>query len=149
MRVLYHSTNLFRAPEILGTDRFMYVQCASADLRLGAGIAQDFNREFNVRPTLRKTYGTPVPMYTTCRSYHVYTMITKKSFWMKPSLHDMHEALKMLRAMCEQDNVQILAMPRIGCGLDHLRWVDVYDRILDVFDEMDIDINVFDLPVKR
>lgn len=149
MRVLYHSTNLFRAPEILGTDRFMYVQCASADLRLGAGIARDFNREFNVRPTLRKTYGTPVPMYTTCRSYHVYTMITKKSFWMKPSLHDMHEALKMLRAMCEQDNVQILAMPRIGCGLDRLRWLDVYDRILDVFDDMDIDIHVFDFPTKR
>lgn len=149
MRVLYHSENLFRAPEILGTDRFMYVQCASADLRLGAGIARDFNREFNVRPTLRKTYGTPVPMYTTCKSYHVYTMITKKSFWMKPTLHDMHEALKMLRMMCEQDNVQILAMPRIGCGLDHLRWIDVYDRILDVFDDMDIDIHVFDLPIKR
>ena len=149
MRVLYHSANLFRAPEILGTDRFMYVQCASADLRLGAGIAQDFNREFNVRPALRKTYGTPVPMYTTCKSYHVYTMITKKSFWMKPTLHDMHEALKMLRVMCEQDNVQILAMPRIGCGLDRLRWIDVYDRILDVFDDMDIDIHVFDFPTKR
>ena len=76
-------------------------------------------------------------------------MITKKSFWMKPSLHDMHEALKTLRVMCEQDNVQILAMPRIGCGLDRLRWLDVYDRILDAFDDMDIDIHVFDFPTKR
>lgn len=149
MRVLYHTANLFSAPEILGTDRFMYVQCASADLQLGLGIAREFNRLFSVRPTLRKTYGTPVPMYTVCRSYHVYTMITKKAYWMKPSIHDMYEALKMLRTMCEQDNVQILVMPRIGCGLDRLRWLDVYDRILDAFDDMDIDIHVFDFPTKR
>jgi O-acetyl-ADP-ribose deacetylase (regulator of RNase III) len=47
-----------------------------------------------------------------------------------------------MRDVCEQQGITHLAMPRIGCGLDRLKWEKVSVIIQDTFADMDIEIVV-------
>ena len=41
------------------------------------------------------------------------------------------------------NNINKLAMPKIGCGLDRLQWGEVSQMIKDVFQNMDIEIRIY------
>ena len=72
----------------------------------------------------------------------VFNLITKKYCYEKPTYRSLFDALITLRALCYQNNVKKLAMPRIGCGLDKLDWPTVKQTIEKIFDKMDIEITV-------
>lgn len=53
---------------------------------------------------------------------------------------------KSLKAMCSHamsNGVKKLAIPRLGCGLDKLRWDKVSEMIEDVFSDSGIEITVY------
>ncbi len=53
---------------------------------------------------------------------YVYYLITKKWSRSKSTYKTMKEVVKSLKKLCIQHNINKLAMPYIGCGLDKLKW---------------------------
>lgn len=137
-----------------------YVQCASADLRLGRGIAQQFNDHFDIKKKLMEHYGNYILVYDNhCVYLHgigpiysdvlsvpgtpVYTLITKRNYWDKPTNDSMYHALYLLRQKAYHvDGVTEFLMPKIGCGLDKLKWKDVKEMIFKIFGDTDASITV-------
>lgn len=61
----------------------------------------------------------------------------------KPTYTSLYRTLVELRDLCKKLDVKYLAMPRIGCGLDRLKWSEVKESIEDVFKDQDIEIKIF------
>lgn len=45
-----------------------------------------------------------------------------------------------------ENNVQRLAIPQIGCGIDRLEWPKVKQLLMDVFSDTDMEIVVYIFP---
>lgn len=82
----------------------------------------------------------------------VYCIICsqKKKYWHKAGkgmtyneyIQNLEDSLFMVKAMMIANHEQKLAMPRIGCGLDHCQWEDVKEIIFKVFSDTDFEILV-------
>ena len=72
----------------------------------------------------------------------IIDLITKTRYWHKPTLYSMKRALEKMKVGCEKYNIKKIAMPKIGCGLDKLKWEDVSELIKEVFQDTDIEILV-------
>lgn len=111
-----------------------FVQCVSRDLVMGAGIALQFNREFDIRNLARSRWSTLTAENkerTRClRVHRVFNLITKEKYYNKPTLETMSEALESLRGnirslLKQGKEINEIRLPLIGCGLDKLKWEDV------------------------
>lgn len=141
----------------LGSE-YMFAHCISSDYAMGAGIAKRFT-EIGVKDALFGEYGVPqisadghtdrwhsvgycVPV--TVRNRIVFNLVTKERYWQKPTYATLTQALENMKQIINEQHdispVQI-AMPKLGCGLDRLRWDSVRQIILSVFD-FDVEIKV-------
>lgn len=125
---------------------YYLAHCISADFTLGAGIAKTFDSVYNMRFKLFRNYNN--------YEYHggdslqidnVFNLVTKQKHWHKPTYESLREALEMMKEQLDFLGATKLAMPWIGCGLDKLQKVQVYDIICEVFDDMDIEIVICEL----
>lgn len=57
-------------------------------------------------------------------------------------MNTLADSLNNLKLVCRNLNINKLAMPLIGCGLDRLDWKDVNILIKEPFKDEDIDIRV-------
>lgn len=135
--------NLFLAPQ----GNYL-AHCISGDYALGAGIAKELDSIYNMRYKLHKNY--PIPdgeKYANIREAllvdNVFNLVTKPRCFHKPTYASLRETLEDMRDQCENLDIEHLAMPKIGCGLDGLDWNIVREMIQDVFAETDINITVF------
>lgn len=124
------------------------VHCISADYALGAGVAKQIDEQYGMKEKLWQIYDAwdyksmgPAALPV----MDVYNLITKEKCYEKPTLKTLEEALIDLRRLIENDGINKLAMPRIGCGLDRLNWEDVRQLILDVFRDTRVTILVYSL----
>ncbi len=132
------------------SDDYYLAHCISADFKLGAGIAVEFDKRFGVRHKLFNKY--PNGYIDFMDKYHlegecvltdkVLNIITKKRYYHKPTLGSMEEALLVMEEICVGENIKKVAMPKIGCGLDKLKWADVSGLIKEVFKDTDVEILV-------
>lgn len=139
----------------LDLNEYWFVQCISADFAMGRGIALKFNEVFDVKNGLTNMYDRDAvnELWYMCKGFclmcgHTFNLVTKERYWNKPTIKTMRNALMDLKDWCVHlppylnSNKFRLAMPRIGCGLDKLKWEQVRDLIHEVFDDTDIDITV-------
>lgn len=144
--MVYHEEemDLFDAPE-----DYYLVHCISADFALGAGIALEFERRFGLREKLKETYNGYTDFwdivdpnkYGDCiRIGRVMNMVTKRKCYDKPKYDALYAALRIMKKLCSQYRIKKLAMPKIGCGLDGLRWNIVSRLIKKTFEDTDIEI---------
>lgn len=119
---------------------FHYVHCISSDYALGAGIAVEFDKRFDMRRKLLevgdKTYPASVLVD------NVFNLVTKEKYWHKPTYSGLEIALRAMKRQVEALDIKYLAMPRIGSGLDRLEWPKVKDIIVEVFRDSDVKILV-------
>lgn len=73
----------------------------------------------------------------------IYYLVTKNCSNEKPYFGDLISSLEKLRDHCAEHSVKLLAMPRIGCGLDRLEWRRVKPEIERIFSGLDISIAVY------
>lgn len=73
----------------------------------------------------------------------VYYLITKEHYYDKPTYQTLHQSLEAMRDHIMLNDVKVLAMPKIGCGLDGLQWPKVKDLIVEVFQHCELQINVW------
>jgi O-acetyl-ADP-ribose deacetylase (regulator of RNase III) len=125
-----------------------YVHCVSVDLAMGKGIAVEFKKRFGKVEELKRqqqSVGGCAFILDGKQCQHVFYLITKPNYWDKPTYTSLRGSLEKLREFCESNNVNILAMPRIGCGLDGLIWKEVKRILKEVFWESNISVTIFRL----
>jgi hypothetical protein len=73
----------------------------------------------------------------------VFYLITKKTAYDKPTLDSLRSSLEKMRDEVVARKVADLAMPRIGCGLDGLKWEAVSPLIQKVFADTNVKITIY------
>lgn len=136
--------DLFSVP-----DDYYLAHCISGDYALGAGIAVEFNKRFDMRQKLMSRYPRPWSQMQkqglngTCILIdRVLNLITKECYYHKPTYDSMRQALEDMRYYCSMAKIKKVAMPLIGCGLDRLKWDKVSAMIQEIFADEDIEILV-------
>ena len=125
-------------------DDYYLAHCISADFKLGAGIAVQFDKRFNCKAQLKELYNRLINMELgyVLPTGRVFNMVTKNCYWEKPTYATMRMALEDLYRWCKLDGVDKIAMPRIGCGLDRLEWEKVRRMVQYIFADTDVEILV-------
>jgi len=125
----------------------IYVHCISSDFCMGKGIAAQFTK-FGVKECLLRHYepfhwngvGYALPAYMYDQR-KVMNLITKEVYYGKPTLFTIQSALEKMKLQIPNDAK--LVMPKIGSGLDKLKWEDVKRIIFEVFEKTNVDITIY------
>ena len=112
--------------------------CISFDCKMGAGIAVPMKKKFNLGGLYKVVEKYPTSIYHN----KVFNLITKKNYWNKPTMHSLKNALIDMKSQIIKLNIKKIVMPKIGCGLDRLRWPEVREIIKELFRDLDIEILV-------
>lgn len=70
-------------------------------------------------------------------------MITKERFWHKPTYQSLRSSLVSMKNHMISNRVSSVSLPRIGCGLDQLKWKKVELILQEVFSNTGIQITVY------
>lgn len=122
-----------------------YAHCISRDCALGAGIAVEFDKRYDMRNRLLKlAEEKPETLDEKCIEVeNVFNLITKEKYWQKPSYKSLEESLlEMKEKLSKNKNIKKLVIPKIGCGLDRLSWDKVEPMVQEIFKDLDIEIVV-------
>lgn len=119
--------------------------CIASDFALGAGIAKFFAK-MGVKKELCEKYpkewsGMGYCLMTVTNGVTTANLVTKQSSFGKPTLETLKQALEDFRE--KSVGINKIAMPKIGCGLDKLKWEDVREIIKEVFADTDKFITVY------
>jgi hypothetical protein len=112
--------------------------CVAQDFRMSAGIALVFRRRYGNVAAMRRllpVIGSVVSFLRPGASdgSRVYALVTKATSDAKPSLEALRLALGALAADLVSRGLSVIALPRLGCGLDRLQWPAVRALIGAVF----------------
>lgn len=134
--------DLFAVPQ-----GYYLAHCISGDFALGAGIAKQFDKEYNMRFKLFRDYPIEIGekfgyVGKALLVDNVFNLVTKPKCYHKPNYDTLIDTIIDMREQCETRNITKLAMPKIGCGLDKLDWLRVREIIEEVFEDYDIEILV-------
>lgn len=131
------------------SDDYYLAHCISADFAMGKGIAVEFNTRFSMKKNLQDEYPYYLEYYIDehvggecIQIDRVFNLITKERYYNKPTIGTLEDALRGMKKLCKDLKVRKIAMPKIGCGLDRLKWSDVSELIQEVFKDTDIEILV-------
>jgi len=137
--------------DLFGLDeKYALAHCMSYDCAMGAGIAVEFNRRFKgmkdyiLGYTSKYEIKFPTVMVwnTPDEDRIVFNLITKLNYWNKPTYKQITHCIVEMKNICRLRKVKYLAMPKIGCGLDRLKWEKVREIIEETFKDLDIEIVV-------
>ena len=131
------------------SDDYYLAHCISADFGMGKGIVVEFNKRFDMKSILQSKYADYLNQFTRHRvggdcilEGRVLNLITKERYFHKPTIITMRIALQKMKQICLENNVNKVAMPTIGAGLDRLNWNDVAAQIRNIFADTGIEIFV-------
>ena len=126
--------------------------CVSSDFKMGKGIAVKFRQMFGqVEEMKRQKPGVGEVVVLEDGDRFVYNLVTKDRYFNKPTYDTLKSALLAMRAHIIENSVRFLCLPKIGCGLDRLKWNEVKKLLQEIFKHDDIDISVYSFeenPVK-
>ena len=144
MKLTIERRDLFKVP-----DDYILCHCISSDFALGAGVAKKF-AELGVKDELFRQYNKLYPyswngvgdcLFTCVTEWQgEYNLVTKEKYWHKPTESTLRHALVCMKAMCDEH--EKIAMPKIGCGLDKMKWEIVEQIIREVFNGSNVEILV-------
>lgn len=140
-KICYVQGDLFSCPE-----KDALAHCIGEDCNMDAGIAGLFKRKYGCVEELqnqKKEVGSFAVLQKDQR--HVYYLITKKLASDKPMYDDLQNSLKAMKDHCVDNGILRISMPKIGCGLDDLKWDKVSAIIQEAFKSTNIIITVYSL----
>ena len=137
MQLNLKSGDLFSSTECLA-------HCISEDIRMGKGIAVKFKTLFGGVNELKQQQASPGGLAVLARGdRYIFYLVTKKNYYDLPTYSNLWRSLKCMREFCIKNDVKSISMPKIGCGLDRLKWSQVCKIISSVFENTNIEITVY------
>jgi len=136
----------------LFTSKNSLAHAISLDFKMGAGIAKIFRRKYikqilkarNEMIDIEKSLvDVGKCLIVDVGEHYVFNLITKKLYYQKPTLKSMESSLKNMFEKAKALDVKAISAPRIGCGLDRLKWNDVEKLIIK--HQGNIDVTVYSL----
>jgi len=121
---------------------YYFAHCISGDFALGAGIAVKFNELYNMRKKLKGIYDYIVTENCAILIDNVFNLVTKRKAYHKPTYDSLREALADMVEQVADLEIEKVAIPLLGCGLDRLEWNRVKETIEEVFEDIDVEILV-------
>jgi O-acetyl-ADP-ribose deacetylase (regulator of RNase III) len=126
------------------------VHCVAEDLRMSQGIAVEFRQRFGRIPELlnQRCITGQMAFLSDPRDdpkRFIFYLVTKAKSTGKPTLESLESSLHCLKDHCMRQNVTQLSMPRIGCGLDLLKWSQVSEMLHRIFMNSGISITIYNL----
>ena len=118
---------------------YFLAHCISSDAKMGAGIAVDFRKKFNLGQFQKSA---PYEIGSCELIGRVLNLITKKVYWGKPTYETFTMAIKDMKRVALENGITKIAIPQIGAGLDKLSWAKNRQIIKEVFQDTDIEILV-------
>lgn len=131
--------DLFSAPE-----NYSLAHCVGADFAMGAGIAVKFRQTFGkVDELLAQKITSGGVAVLKDKNRFIYYLVTKPASYGSPTYDSLRSSLSQMKIHMKKNNVNKLAIPRIGCGIDGLEWDKVSAELNAVFGDEDIEIVVY------
>merc|ERR1711933_376114 len=121
--------DLFTCPESASM-----CHCVAQDLGMGKGIASLFKKKFggfNELQNQRAKVGECAVLERQER--FIYYMITKKRSNQKPTYDTIEECVEFMKNHAVDNGVSHICMPKIGCGLDKLKWNSATQKLQSQF----------------
>lgn len=141
MDLIYVKGDLLSSP----TD-ISLAHCVSQDLKMGKGIAVQFKNKFgNVDKLYEQHKKIGEVACIKINDRYIFNLITKERYFNKPNYDNLRSTLQNLRLLCDHFGIKKLGMPKIGCGLDKLKWSIVENMIKIVFFKSTIQIYIYHL----
>ena len=126
---------------------YYIMHCISADYALGAGVAKAIHEKFGTKIQLLMYNADSFGKWPTCHlTERVINLVTKECYFSKPTYDTLTAALYDAKLIMLRYSIAKIALPRIGCGLDRLKWDTVKLCLKMVFQDTDIEFLVYDLP---
>lgn len=123
---------------------FALAHCVSADLRMGRGIAVRFRQLFGKVDELARQKQLPGGCaHIVVNGRCIFYLVTKQRCFHTPKYLHLRMSLQKMRDTVEEYGIDSVAMPRIGSGLDGLKWNLVRAIIEDVFRDSPVLIHVY------
>jgi O-acetyl-ADP-ribose deacetylase (regulator of RNase III) len=160
----YHSSNVCECEgDVVDYARngVAIAHCISADCAMGAGIARALDSTFRIReqilalPANLRAVGCVVEVrrpVSEGRTVSIFNLVTKATRNDLPTYDSIRAALSGLRLACDdydrgggegdRRRVDMVAVPRIGCGIDRLEWTRVLPIVVEEFDGCPTEIRV-------
>ncbi|WP_275372674.1 macro domain-containing protein [Clostridium tertium] len=129
-------------------NKYALAHCTSEDCEMGKGIAVEFDKKFRGMKNYCKrvveydNLSFPCVIHYSNNYQSVFNLVTKKSYYGKPTYTTITKCISEMAYMCRQFNIRYLGIPKLGCGLDRLQWGRVRDIIQEEFKDIDIEIEV-------
>ncbi|XP_022092659.1 O-acetyl-ADP-ribose deacetylase 1-like [Acanthaster planci] len=145
------ATRGFQMKEMRGdlfgcSDDECLAHCISEDVRMGKGIAKIFKEKFGgVRELLNQGVKPGGVAVLKRGNRFIYYLVTKEKYWNKPTYDSLARSLRAMADHCIRNNVHNVSMPRIGCGLDGLKWDRVTTVIRDTLGRTDLTVTIYTL----
>lgn len=132
----------FRKLDILNAPQGYYLAHAiSADYTLGAGVAKQLDRVYNLKDKLTRWH--PNSEVGDCLTVdNVFNLVDKNSRYDEVDLDDLCTCFESMRNTAVALGVKKIAMPKIGCGCDNLIWDEVKYYLMTTFKNLDIEFLV-------
>lgn len=129
---------------------YALAHCISSDFAVGAGIAKIFDEKFKLKTFLNSHCVNnkglyPIVVETKLKNRMIFNLVTKNKYWHKPTLKNLSCTLEELKFKMDYFGIAKVAMPKIGCGLDRLKWDDVYEVLNNLFKDVKYDIVIYEL----
>lgn len=121
--------------------KYSLAHCISADYKMGAGIAVEFVKRFDMKKSVMSV-GTGT--YPDCIYINrVFNLVTKERYWHKPTYVTLQAALNKMKEIVIAEDIKFIAMPTIASDLDRLEWTKVKDYVIRTFEDIkDLEILV-------
>ncbi|KAG5666552.1 hypothetical protein PVAND_014570 [Polypedilum vanderplanki] len=122
--------------------------CVGADFKMGMGIAVKFRDLFGQVDYLKNQKvqsGGCAVLKVNNPDRFIYYLVTKPATapGILPTYESLESSLRAMREHMLANEVKKIAMPQIGCGLDKLQWNEVEQRLRNIFEKDDVEINVY------
>lgn len=118
---------------------YSIAHCIPADKTLHGAIAKRVDNYWNISKALNEKYGvyfTNLVPGNVDKISNVYNLIATPRKHEKTTMKILTKCVRELADQCYEDFVYNLAMPRIGCGANGMKWDEVREMILDTFYEV-------------
>lgn len=136
-----------------------FAQGCNCQGSMGAGIARGFRDRYPKMYAEYRTLCKATPrqfnlgdawLWKDKRRPWVFNLSTQEGYWhARASYEAIEESLRRMRALAETDNIERIAMPRIGVGYGGLSWKKVRPIIEQVFGDWSFNLVVYETYAPR